>query len=181
MSEWDWKENNKRGLDPRKLTLGSGKKAYWICPKGHEWDTAICHRTERGSSCPYCSNKRVLVGYNDLQSQRPDLMKEWDFDANYIDPSAVVVGSNKKVAWVCPKGHKYTKMIYLRASGSGCPICAKGRGTSFPEQCFFYYTKKIFPDTINRYKDIFDNGMELDIYIPYRCMIGAYHKIGKTY
>ena len=167
MSEWDWKENNKRGLDPRKLTLGSGKKAYWICPKGHEWDTAICHRTERGSSCPYCSNKRVLVGYNDLQSQRPDLMKEWDFDANYIDPSAVVVGSNKKVAWVCPKGHKYTKMIYLRASGSGCPICAKGRGTSFPEKCFFYYTKKIFPDTINRYKDIFDNGMELDIYIPY--------------
>ena len=30
----------------------------------------------------------------------------------------------------------------------------------------FYYIKKQFPDAINRYKDIFNNGMELDIFIP---------------
>ena len=166
MSEWDWEENEKIGLDPSKLTIGSGKKANWICPEGHKWVTSIYHRTQRSTNCPYCSNKKVLPGYNDLQSQHPELMSEWDFEANTIDPSAVAVKSNKSAAWVCPKGHRYAKRICIRVSGSGCPICAHARRTSFPEQCFFYYTKKVFPDAINSYKEIFDNGMELDIYIP---------------
>ena len=37
---------------------------------------------------------------------------------------------------------------------------------SFPEQAVYFYIKKAFPDAINSYKDIFDNRMELDIYIP---------------
>ncbi|MBQ1291521.1 MAG: zinc-ribbon domain-containing protein [Lachnospiraceae bacterium] len=160
MTEWDWDENEKCGLDPRKLTIGSGKKANWICPKGHKWATSIYHRVQRGSNCPYCSNKKVLPGYNDLQSQRPDLMAEWDYEMNTIDPSTVAVKSNKDASWVCPKGHQYTKKICNRADGAGCSICAAALRTSFPEQCFFYYIKKVYPDAINSYRDIFDNGME---------------------
>ncbi len=166
MAEWDWEENEKRGLDPNKLTLGSGKKAGWICSKGHHWDTAIDHRTTRGSNCPYCSNRKILPGYNDLKSQRPELMTEWNFETNTIDPSTVAVKSNKPANWICPKGHRYTKLIYIRTNGSACPICMQAMSTSFPEQCFFYYTKKVFPDAISRFKDLFDNQMELDIYIP---------------
>lgn len=166
MAEWDWEENEKSGLDPTKLPLGSGKKVNWVCSRGHKWPTSIYHRVVRGTNCPYCSNKRILPGYNDLQSQRPDLMADWDYEANTIDPSTVAVKSNKTAAWVCPKGHKYSKAIYKRASGEGCPTCAKALRTSFPEQCFFFYVKKVYPDAINSYRDIFDNGMELDIYIP---------------
>ena len=79
MAEWDWEENEKCNLDPRKLSLGSGKKVHWVCSKGHKWATSICQRVGRGTNCPYCSNKKILPGYNDLQSQRPDLMTEWDF------------------------------------------------------------------------------------------------------
>lgn len=166
MAEWDWEENEKCGLDPHKLTLGSGKKANWVCPKGHKWPISIYSRARKGTNCPYCSNKKVLPGYNDLQSQHPDLMPEWDFDANTIDPSTVAEKSNKTAYWICPKGHKYTKAIYLRVSGAGCPICAKALRTSFPEQCFYYYIKKVYPDAINSYKELFDQSMELDIYIP---------------
>ena len=166
MAEWDWEENENSGLDPRKLTIGSGKKANWICQKGHKWATSIYHRVQRGSNCPYCSNKKVLPGYNDLQSQRPDLVAEWDFEVNNIDPSTVAVKSNKEVSWVCPKGHQYTKAIYKRSNGEGCPVCAHALRTSFPEQCFFYYIKKTYPDAVNSYRDIFENGMELDIFIP---------------
>ena len=166
MAEWDWEENDKLGLDPHKLSFGSGMKAHWICSKGHKWVTSIYHRAKRGSNCPYCSNKRILPGYNDLKSQRPDLMSEWDFETNTIDPSTVAVKSNKNANWICPKGHRYTKQIYRRTSGEECPDCTKARGTSFPEQCFFYYIKKFYPDAMNRYREIFDNSMELDVYIP---------------
>ncbi|MBR0092151.1 MAG: zinc-ribbon domain-containing protein [Lachnospiraceae bacterium] len=96
MEEWDWEENEKRGLNPSELTQGSGKEPRWVCAKGHKWDTTINHRTSRKSGCPYCSNKRILPGYNDLRSQRPDLMKEWDFAINVIDPSKVGIKSEKK-------------------------------------------------------------------------------------
>lgn len=167
MSEWNWEENDKRGLDPNKLTLGSGKKANWICSKGHDWDADIYHRVGRGSNCPYCANQKVWPGYNDLKSQCPELMAEWDFETNAFNPAEVVVGSNKLANWICPKGHKYSKSIYRRAvGGEGCKICSHARRTSFPEQCFFFYTRKVYPDAINGYKDIFENQMELDIYIP---------------
>ena len=133
MAEWDWEENENCNLDPQQLTLGSGKRVNWVCSKGHKWSTSVYHRAVRGTNCPYCSNKRVLPGYNDLQSQRPDIMADWDFETNTIDPSTVAVKSNKVAAWVCPKGHQYTKAIYRRASGEGCPICAKALRTSFPE------------------------------------------------
>ena len=31
MAEWNWEKNNELGLNPQILTLGSSKKASWIC------------------------------------------------------------------------------------------------------------------------------------------------------
>ena len=166
MAEWDWGKNEDLGFDPTKITCGSNKKVNWICSKGHRYTASVYHRTSRSSGCPYCSSKRILPGYNDLQSKRPDLMSEWDFLANTINPSTVAVKSNKFAHWICPKGHKYIKRICNRSNGEDCPTCSQARRTSFPEQCFYFYIKKRFPDAINSYRDIFDNGMELDIYIP---------------
>ncbi len=166
IEEWDWSENNKLKIFPRDIYFGSIKKVHWICSKGHKWSTTIAHRTIRGSKCPYCSNKRILPGYNDLKSQRPDLMKEWDFEKNELDPEKVAVLSPQKAYWICSRGHGYEKSIERRARGIGCPICARSKSTSFPEQCFYYYIKMVYPDAINRYKEIFTSTMELDIYIP---------------
>ena len=166
MKEWDWEENDKIKIFPNKVFCGSSKKVHWVCSNGHKWITSIRHRTIRESNCPYCANKKILPGYNDLKSQRPDLMKEWDYENNILDPEKVALLSPKIAYWVCPKGHKYKKTIYDRVKGRGCPICVRAKSTSFPEQCFYYYIKKIYPDTINKYKDIFSNSMEIDIYIP---------------
>lgn len=43
-----------------------------------------------GSNCPYCANRRVLEGFNDLASKMPELAKQWhrtkniDKDGNHI-------------------------------------------------------------------------------------------------
>ena len=39
MAEWDWENNI--NLDPTQLTVGSGKKAWWKCSKGHQWEATI--------------------------------------------------------------------------------------------------------------------------------------------
>ena len=99
----------------------------------------------------------------------PSLMSEWDFEKNNesgIDPCLLGAQSNTYAFWRCKYGHSWKAKINNRYNGRGCPECSKRLKTSFPEQAVFFYIKKKFPDAINSYKDIFKNGMELDVYIP---------------
>ncbi len=97
------------------------------------------------------------------------LLKEWDYDTNSamgIFPDKLGSQSNTYAYWRCKNGHKWKAKINNRYNGHGCPECRKALKTSFPEQAVFFYVKKKYPDAVNTYRDIFDNGMELDIYIP---------------
>ena len=168
IKEWDYEKNDELGLDPRKLTIGSSALVWWKCSKcGNSWQAKINNRGINKRGCPYCSNHKIKKGFNDLATTDPDLIKEWDYVNNTIKPTEVSRGSGKKVYWICPVGHRYEATILHRTNGkTACPICNSGRQTSFAEQAVFFYVKKVFPDAISRYKDIFNNGMELDIYIP---------------
>lgn len=109
----------------------------------------------------------MVAGINDLATTHPQLAEEWHPSRNGdLSPREVSYGMAKKVWWICPEGHEYQADILHRSSGTSCPVCNSGRQTSFAEQAVFYYIKKVFPDAINHYKDIFDKSMELDIYIP---------------
>ncbi|MBQ9756226.1 MAG: hypothetical protein IJV99_01350 [Clostridia bacterium] len=57
MTEWNWEKNNELSLDPNILTLGSNKKAWWKCSKGHEWQAVIFSRS-KGAGCPICNSER---------------------------------------------------------------------------------------------------------------------------
>ena len=47
--EWNYEKNN--GLTPVDVMSSSGKKVWWICDKGHEWEATIVKRN-RGTNCP---------------------------------------------------------------------------------------------------------------------------------
>ena len=142
------------------------KKAWWICEKGHEWEAVIGSRIS-GVGCPYCANKKVLKGYNDLATIDPELAKEWHPSKNgSLTAADVTPASGVKVWWICPYGHEYQTQVCSRKAGSGCPKCSDMLRTSFPEQAIYYYIKQEFPDAINSYRDIFKSSMELDIYVP---------------
>ena len=79
MKEWHPTKNN--GVDPNYLKSGSIKNIWWICSKGHEWQ-APPNRRSKGTGCPYCNHKKVLVGYNDLLTTHPELKEEWDYEKN---------------------------------------------------------------------------------------------------
>ena len=54
-SEWHPTKNGM--LKPEDVTLHSGKKVWWICDKGHEWEQTDHDRT-RPSPCPMCYRER---------------------------------------------------------------------------------------------------------------------------
>ncbi len=108
-------------LDPKFLSAQSNRKIWWICPKGHEWQAVICNRV-KGKGCPYCSGKKPIKGINDLQTKNKTLTLEWS-PRNTIKPDEVLEFSNKKVWWICSKGHEWQATVASRSSGSGCPYC----------------------------------------------------------
>lgn len=122
MAEWNFEKNI--DLDPSKLTLGSSKKVWWKCKKGHEWEATIYIRNF-GNGCPYCSNKKVLKGYNDLRTLNPDLAKEWNYEKNEgLKPEHFTPNSGKIVWWKCKMGHEWKSSIHNRNYKHGCPYCA---------------------------------------------------------
>ena len=166
--EWNYKKNN--GHYPNEYKAFSNQKVWWICSKGHEWQATIVSRTDRNTNCPICANQKVLKGYNDLESQFPKLVLEWNYDKNEgITPNQIIAHTGKKYWWKCKKGHEWQASVNSRIRGNGCPLCSKELKTSFPEQAVYYYVKMCFSDSINRYRD--DDISELDIFIPSK-MIG---------
>lgn len=63
-----------------------------------------------------------------------ELMQEWDFDANSkLNPSELLVGSNKKAFWICHLcGNKWKTAIYHHAiQKSGCRKCSSRKRLDF--------------------------------------------------
>ena len=140
LEEWDYEKNNKR---PDEYTVGSDKRVWWRCSKGHSYEATISHKTEKKPRrCPYCCGKRVIRGETDLLSQRPDLAIEWDYTRNKeVRPENVTLGSGKRVYWRCKNNHSYDAKIIDRArkdKPAGCPYCSRRRvvlgSTDLPSQ-----------------------------------------------
>lgn len=125
-AEWDYAKNGT--MVPDATAPGSHEKIWWKCDKGHSYQAAPYSRTRGcGSGCPYCAGRKVLAGFNDLETLKPDLAQEWYEPLNGdLTPSDVTPGSNKKVWWRCSEGHVWEACVYSRTrfKGSGCPVCA---------------------------------------------------------
>lgn len=120
----EWNHHRNGDLKPTDITAVSGKKVWWTCSRGHEWEATVANRS-KGQGCPYCGNKRVLAGFNDLQTTNPELASEWHPTRNgSLHPSEVLAGSSKKVWWCCKLGHEWEAKVSNRLHGCGCPICA---------------------------------------------------------
>ncbi|MBE5969708.1 MAG: hypothetical protein E7242_05690 [Lachnospiraceae bacterium] len=124
--EWNYQKNAKK---PEEVIAGGNKKYWWICKKEHEWFATVNSRIS-GRSCPYCSNKKLLIGYNDFASVYPDAVKEWNCEKNgNIKPNEISCGSNTKYWWKCPEcGYEYQASPNSRKRKDGslskCKYCS---------------------------------------------------------
>lgn len=125
-----------------------------------------------GVGCGICNGKRVLLGYNDLATRRPDLVQY------FVDPrdaSAVTEYSHKSVDLKCPVCGYEKKLTtaVLSKRGFRCPICYGG--FSVPNRCM--------ASVLNYFKYEFKSeacfdwacGYRYDFYVPSKQLIIEMH------
>ena len=99
--EWDFERNKNLPKDVYTITQGAGV-VWWIGKCGHNFDMRVGDRT-RGQNCPYCSNSRVLIGYNDIWTVNSELGK---LLLNKEDGYKYTEGSNVSVDFKCEQCNK---------------------------------------------------------------------------
>jgi len=147
------------GWDPKEFTFGSAKKLNWRCPKKHIYEASINSRTNRKSGCPYCSNQRVLSGYNDLQKKYPKHAKF----ANKFNPKTTLYASNNVQKWICPLGHSWDEKVnwFIKRSPL-CKTCAglkllsgfndlKTKHPAIAAEAIGWNPAKVLPNDQNKY------------------------------
>ena len=111
-AQWDEEKNG--ALHPSNVTAGSNRRVWWRCEKGHSYRAMIAQRVQRGDGCPYCANRKVLPGFNDLATAAPLVAKQWHESLNgALTPEMVTAGSHKKAWWQCSYGHAWKAVILL--------------------------------------------------------------------
>lgn len=123
--QWDWEKNG--NLRPELVSAFSNISIWWRCGLGHTWRARVSDRATKRSECPYCTNRKVLPGFNDLKTVEPLVAAQWHPEKNAsLEPSMVLPGSRKRVWWRCSDGHEWKAVIYSRTGSMkcGCPECA---------------------------------------------------------
>lgn len=123
--EFDTDANTPLTFD--QLTPGRRAPVFWQCENGHSWPATVSNRL-RGSVCGYCTGRRLLKGYNDLQTKYPLVALQWDYEHNKKGPDEYLAHSNETVNWKCDNGHCWPAKINNRTSGeTECPMCVGSR------------------------------------------------------
>lgn len=130
------------GIKSHQVGAKVGKRFNFVCDSGHVWESRIDNRTSTGGKCPYCANQRVLPGFNDLQSQYPEIAAKFDVVKNGIKPDQIISKTNKKYFMICDNGHSYDVALQtLVRLGVQCAYCLNRKAwpgfndleTKFPE------------------------------------------------
>ena len=167
LDEWDYSKNK---ISINKIGYQSHQYAWFRCPNGHEYKAKIYNKTiKKPENCPYCSSKKLLPGFNDLETfciNHQDfqyILDTWDYDKNTKKPNEVMPGCNKKYWFKCGHNHTYLQQINNKVRYmTGCPYCSNNHST--PELTIFEIIKKYAdPLVLSGYKI---DGWEIDVYSP---------------
>ena len=100
-----------------------------MCDNGHAYECTPDKRVS-GEGCPYCNNRRLLVGFNDLETTYPNIAAEWDYRFNAGSPRDYTYRSMFKAHWKCSIcGYEWEARIRDRVDSKYqlCPICTAAK------------------------------------------------------
>lgn len=117
---WDYDKNEKYPYDFKQF---SNIPVWWVCDNSHSYELKI-QNFSKGVRCPYCDNRKVLSGFNDLSYIYPEVAQFFSSDNN-LTPDRVIATSSKKFIWECNYGHQWECSIDKIVKYGQCPVCKK--------------------------------------------------------
>jgi len=107
-------------LQPRMFHPNSNEKMWWLCEKGHEWQTTINHRTS-GKGCPFCAGRHQTI--EEMQTLA-ESKEGFCLSEKYL-------GNHTHLIWKCKSKHIWEATTANIKKGHWCPKCFnKKRGAS---------------------------------------------------
>lgn len=120
---WDHEKNTEQ--NPADFGPNSRTRVFWRCTQGHSWESSVYSVAIMHTRCPYCLGKKPIPGETDLETKRPDLAAQWDYERNDRPPNQVSPSSAYRAHWVCENGHTWEMPVHARNySNSDCPYCS---------------------------------------------------------
>lgn len=106
----EWSDRN--DVHPSSIPEKKLMIARWKCRNcGGEYRQWINSRLA-GSKCPYCSNRAIEAGINDLATTDPGIAAEWLYEKNSsATPQSVARTSRKEYWWRSACGHEWKAKI----------------------------------------------------------------------
>lgn len=166
LANWDYNKNKE---NPKEIYYLSMKKFYWKCDLGHSYIMTAYDKILKNRNCPYCNGKKVLFGFNDVYTKRPDLRK---YFVNIEDSKKVSPFSNKQVEVKCDICGEKRKILvsYLSMSGLSCKKC--GNTISISQKIMYNLLDSLNKDFVSEKTFEWSNGKRYDFYLKdYNCII----------
>lgn len=118
---WDYDQNYP--LKPNEIAPKTATKVYWKCPICmHEWESAVNSQI-KSKGCPRCNNQTVSTEYN-FATLYPELLAEWNYEKNTVNPYDIMPFSHDKRYWICKScGSEWPASTAHRINGTGCVKC----------------------------------------------------------
>lgn len=117
-------DQEKTGIDPHAISVGSRQMVWWKCDKGHDHSWQDTPNNRKNSSCPFCSNRKVS-DTNRLDKVHPITLEIWA-DKNKNKPENYTFRNGKdQIIWNCSScNSEFTKTISKMVDSKGyCPCC----------------------------------------------------------
>jgi len=158
----EWHPTLNEYLTPNTVVCGKESKVWWLGTCGHEWEARIVDRNGRGDGCPYCANKKVLIGFNDAWTTNNELASLLE---NPDDGYKYTQSSHIKVNWKCKCGNTIRRKSLYRVNSRGlcCPKCSDGK--SYPEKFIISLLNKLNIEFIHDSSFDWSQSRRYDFYI----------------
>jgi hypothetical protein len=126
----DWDYANNKDLNPGNFSKTSKELVWWKCQFNHNYKVSI-HSRIRSAGCKICNapkkaeniRKSKLLKGKSFFDAKPELISEWNYSKNEIEPNEISEKSNIKVWFKCNKNHEWQSTPKRRSRGDGCPEC----------------------------------------------------------
>ena len=127
VSLWDSDMNG--NTTPSDVAANSNRSFWWKCENGHSWSgSPNLMKVGTKCFCPYCGDRKLLVGFNDLATRFPDVAVDWDAEKNpEASPTQVRYNVSSKRWWKCHEcGREWEAPVSVRTTyGKGCRSCSQ--------------------------------------------------------